>query len=175
MKYVFVLIWSLIPSNPFHGPLPYANTWGKKTERESGRVWLRLTQRKKHCSDDGSVFVLYIMRFNWIVLPQCQEVTWCVCRGLCSFWLREWLSFFSPKQANTWTETKSFSSFNSERETQTGRRYCTLRQMGNISISTGLVLKVPKSPNITGLIDLQGIFRNNQFSSEKGYEEEASA
>ncbi|MEQ2229629.1 hypothetical protein ILYODFUR_020737 [Ilyodon furcidens] len=26
MKYVFVLIWSLIPSNPFHGPFPYANT-----------------------------------------------------------------------------------------------------------------------------------------------------
>lgn len=34
MKYVFVLIWSLISSNLFHGPFPYANTWEKTRERE---------------------------------------------------------------------------------------------------------------------------------------------
>lgn len=35
MKYVFVLIWSLIPSKPFHGPFPYANTSGGERERQS--------------------------------------------------------------------------------------------------------------------------------------------
>lgn len=61
MKYVFVLIWGLIPSNLFHGPFPYANTSGRKREREreSGTARLRLVQRRKHTSEDGSVCVYY--------------------------------------------------------------------------------------------------------------------
>lgn len=121
VKYVFVLIWSLIPSNPFHGPFPYANTSGRERERESERVaecgWgsIRGGNRMTRC--------VFIKRFNWIVLHQCQEVSWCVCRGLCSFWLRAWLSFFSPTASQYLAGNKVFLRFQSQtigerRETQ---------------------------------------------------------
>lgn len=102
---------------------------------------------------------VYSMRFNWIVLHQCWEVSWCVCRGLCSLWLRAWLSFFPPQQANTWLETKSSSGFNHRQSvTEEVREVVgTSRQIGNIRTPLGLVLKVPKLHN------------NNSSNGSAGY------
>lgn len=120
MKYVFVLICPLIPSNPFHGPFPYANSW------EGGGAVCEAPPAEKYL---WGWLGVYITRFNWIVLHQCQEVSWCVCRGLC-FFLTEGsvapLTHPHPQQADAWLETKSFSGFNhrqSAREELGGSRH----------------------------------------------------
>lgn len=83
---------------------PQRDRW---REREAEWGWGLF---REHTTENGSACVGYIMRFNWIVLHQCQEVSWCVCRGLCSNWLRAWFSLFSPpKQANTWQGKKKVS------------------------------------------------------------------
>lgn len=90
---------------------------------------------KEHTTENGSVCVGHIIGFNWIVLHQCQGVTWYVCRGLYSFWLRAWfslslsVSFFlsPPKQGNTWQGKKVLLRFQSqtisEKGTQRGSRH----------------------------------------------------
>lgn len=86
---------------------------------------------------------VYIMRFNWIVLHQCQEVSRCVCRGLCSF----------PTASQYLAWNKVLLRFQS----QTISERSTSRQTGNIHTPPGLVLKVPKQHN------------NNSSNGSAGY------
>lgn len=86
---------------------------------------------------------VYIMRFNWIVLHQCQEVSRCVCRGLCSF----------PTASQYLAWNKVLLRFQS----QTISERSTSRQTGNIHMPPGLVLKVPKLHN------------NNSSNGSAGY------
>lgn len=67
MKYAFVLIWSLIPSNSFHGPFPYANTSRGKTKKE--------LQEETYTSEDGLAHVLYEISLNSSAsLPRCVSL-----------------------------------------------------------------------------------------------------
>lgn len=98
MKYVFVLIWSLIPSNPFHGPFPYANTSGeKKGERVAECGWVSFRGRN---IPPRRAWCVYIIRFNWIVLHQCQARSLLVCLQRLVFFLTEGLVVFFPPTAS---------------------------------------------------------------------------
>lgn len=117
---------------------------------------------------------VYIMRFNWRVLHQCQEVSWWVCRGLCSFWL-SLVVLISPQQANTWLETKPFSGFNHRQSAREKPREVvgTSRQTGNIRTPPGLVLKVPKPHNNNSSNGSAGYFWTQTIhDSSKGYLED---